>query len=307
MKKKFLLAILFFAFCMFSACGSATEQPKNEEHQKTEENQKTEESGKTNTSGDSKTEEGEEKPEATPTAIPEQKKATPADVFSWKQKGDSVIITGINADIINVLGIEEIVIPDEIYGMPVEGLKLNDLYVFGGDSGFSQCEELKSVVIQEGVTYIGEYFFYNCSALKEIVIPESVTRIGRSAFAGTAWAQKQLELSDYNIVNGILIDARADVETVIIPEGVTSIGNSAFFGCSSLSSITIPDNVPSIGSYVFSDCSSLTSITIPNSVTRINNSAFSKCDNLTTIYASADSAAAKWAAKNGYAVEEPIE
>ena len=62
-----------------------------------------------------------------------------------------------------------------------------------------------------------------------------------------------------------------------------------------------------IGNSAFSGCERLANITIPESVTKINNFVFYKCDNLTAIYTPADSYAAQWAAKNGYAVKEPVE
>ena len=79
-------------------------------------------------------------------------------------------------------------------------------------------ESVKSVVIEDGITTIGNYAFYNCSALKSVTIPNSVTSIGTYAF--------------YNC---------ASLTSVTIPNGVTSIGSYTFYSCSSLTSVTIPD------------------------------------------------------------------
>ena len=119
---------------------------------------------------------------------------------------------------------------------------------------------VKKVVIEDGVTSIGDAAFYGCSSLTSITIPSIVTSIGNSAFDGCS-----------------------SLTSITIPDSVTSIGDFALYGCSSLTSITIPDGVTSIGYYAFSNCSSLTSITIPDSVTNIGNSAFSYCSNLTSI------------------------
>ncbi len=43
-------------------------------------------------------------------------------------------------------------------------------------------DEIKSVVIKEGVTSIGEYAFYYCDNLVSVTIPNSVTSIGSCAF-----------------------------------------------------------------------------------------------------------------------------
>ena len=52
------------------------------------------------------------------------------------------------------------------------------------DSPAYYNENIIKVVIQDGVTSIGEYAFWKCSSLTSIEIPESVTSIGESAFTG---------------------------------------------------------------------------------------------------------------------------
>ena len=120
---------------------------------------------------------------------------------------------------------------------------------------------VKSAVIAEGVTSIGEYAFSDCRSLTSVTIPDSVTSIGEYAF----YKCKSLT-------------------SVTIPDSVTRIGKYAFYDCTSLTSVTIPDSVTRIGEYAFSDCTSLTSVTIPDSVTRIGSYAFSDCASLTGIW-----------------------
>ena len=126
---------------------------------------------------------------------------------------------------------------------------------------YSNCDSIKAVVIESGVTSIGNGAFFDCSSLSSITIPEGVTTIGNSAF---------LDCSS--------------LSSITIPEGVTTIDGYAFYGCSSLSSITIPESVAAIGGSAFFDCSSLSSITIPESVTTIGDRAFSACRSLTDVY-----------------------
>ena len=108
------------------------------------------------------------------------------------------------------------------------------------DSAFRWCESLKSIVIPDSVTEIGEYAFGGCESLQSIVIPESVTEIGEDAFY---WCRS--------------------LQSIVIPESVTKIGEYAFEGCESLQSIVIPDSVTEIGRHSFEYCSSLQSIVIP--------------------------------------------
>lgn len=47
---------------------------------------------------------------------------------------------------------------------------------------FSYCTSLEEVILNEGLTSIGEWVFYS-TAIKQIAIPASVTYIGSMAFA----------------------------------------------------------------------------------------------------------------------------
>ncbi len=97
---------------------------------------------------------------------------------------------------------------------------------------------IERVVIEDGVTTIGDYSFEWCYRLSSVSIPNSVTSIGEHAFENCT-----LYLSSVTIGNS-----------------VTSIGEYAFNGCSRLSSITIGNSVKSIGSAAFEDCSALTAV-----------------------------------------------
>ena len=139
-----------------------------------------------------------------------------------------------------------------------------------GNSAFNECISLTSITIPDSVTSIGTYAFSGCRSLTSITIPDSVTSIGAYAFQSCS-----------------------NLTSITIPDSVTSIGASAFNSCSGLTSITIPDSVTSIGNFAFSYCISLTSITIPDSVTSIGSYAFYNCKNLTTISLSCKSSLKK--------------
>ena len=152
-----------------------------------------------------------------------------------------------------------------------------------GDSAFSGCSSLTSVVIPEGVTSISWRAFYGCGCLTSVTIPESVTSIGGSAFCGCSSLTSVTIPSSVTSIGEWAFSGCSSLTSVTIPEGVTSIGKYAFYDCSSLTSVIIPSSVTSIGQNAFSNCSSLTSVTIPEGVTSIGNSAFSGCSSLTSV------------------------
>ena len=152
-----------------------------------------------------------------------------------------------------------------------------------GEYAFYGCSSLTGITIPEGVTTIGEHAFSDCSSLTSITLPQGLTAIGRSAFSDCS------SLSSITLPEGVTTIGRSafascsSLSSITIPEGVTTIGSSAFYYCRSLSSITLPEGVTTIGGGAFADCSSLTSINIPEGVTTIGKYAFDGCSSLTGI------------------------
>ena len=141
----------------------------------------------------------------------------------------------------------------ELYAIP-------DSVISIGDSAFSGCRSLSSIVIPNSVNSIGDSAFSGCRSLSSIVIPNSVTCIEKGAFYYCS-----------------------SLSSIVIPDSVTSISDTTFANCHSLSSIVIPTSVASIGKCAFANCHSLSEIVIPSSVTSIGDRAFYKCkfpDNL---------------------------
>ena len=151
-----------------------------------------------------------------------------------------------------------------------------------GDYAFRSCNNLTSIMISNSVTSIGNSAFFYCTSLTSVTIPDNVTSIENYAFAYTGLKSITIPDSVTNIGNYAFAGCK-DLTSITIPDSVTSIGNSAFYNCSSLTSITIPDSVTSIGTATFSGCKNLTSITIPDSVTSIGNYAFEWCNKLSSI------------------------
>ena len=147
----------------------------------------------------------------------------------------------------------------------------------------SYDSDIVSVVIEDGVTSIGNYAFYDCESLTSITIPDSVTNIGCGAFFNCVGLTSITIPYSVTSIGASAFEYCTSLTSIIIPDSVTSIGYSVFYSCESLTSITIPDSVTSIGDLAFSYCYSLTSITIPDSVTSIGDRAFAYCGDLTSV------------------------
>ena len=147
-----------------------------------------------------------------------------------------------------------------------------EMYDFGsywtGESSapwFNKHEQIKTLVIENGVSTIGESAFEGCENLFSATIPESVTKIGDSAFG---YCKNLAEIS--------------------IPDSVTVIGSHAFEYCTGLPDITIPDGVSRINPWCFKGCSSLSVVTLGCSVNSVGVMAFTDCDRLKAIFFKGD-------------------
>ena len=206
-------------------------------------------------------------------------------LFTYSETQNSVTITGLT-DLGKTR--ENIIVPSEHNGKAVTSLS---------STAFNNATNLKSVIVPNSVTAIGEGCFSGCGALESIIVPFVGGSAGKTSFdtyqypfgyifgtssyeGGTAVTQRY---------HGDSI-SKTTSSTYYIPSSLRSVtvtgGNilrGAFEYCSMLTSITIPDSVTSIGSSAFNTCTGLTSITIPDSVTSIGSYPFRKCTSLTSI------------------------
>ena len=130
---------------------------------------------------------------------------------------------------------------------------------------YSSRSSIKKVVIESGVTSIGNYAFEYCDGLTSIEIPASVTSIGVRAFYGTAYYDDADNWEDGVLyIGNHLIEARPSllVGTYKIKDGTMTIADRAFKACEGLATITIPSSVTSIGDGAFEKCRYLIEINI---------------------------------------------
>ena len=121
--------------------------------------------------------------------------------------------------------------------------------------------QIRSVLMENGVTGIGNFAFFECISLTSMTIPDSVTCIGNCAFKDCS-----------------------SLASVTIPDSVASIGVYAFCGCTSLAIMVLPNGVTRIGAEAFEWCTSMKNITIPDGVMSIGYDAFLNCKSLTNVY-----------------------
>lgn len=184
------------------------------------------------------------------------------------------------------------------------------------------ASRIKKIVIDDGVSAIGNYTFNNCENLISVELPDTVTKINKYAFPNTTSFTKinykgafeewnlisddensntkyviitysdgyvdYAPADDFEVINGVIVSYLGEAPVVHIPDEIdgvkiTKLGSSVFEGNRKCYHITIPDTVTMIGELAFDGCTKLRSVNIPNGVTELKDNTFCSCESLNSI------------------------
>lgn len=168
------------------------------------------------------------------------------------------------------------------YTWPLDGV--------ANESPFTNNQNIKSVIVSDGITKLGNYLFRYCDELETTTIPASVAAIGRMAFyphqdslAVPVTARGLTSLTIPSSVTDIDYCAFTGtrITSVTIPHTVTSMGERVFEGCIYLTTVRFEaDKVPQ---FTFVQCTHLTNVTLARTVTKIGSHWINYCNRLTQI------------------------
>lgn len=128
-----------------------------------------------------------------------------------------------------------------------------------GEMAFDGCTDLTRVRLPEGLIKIGDAAFQSCELLGQINMPKSLTEIGMGALDDTKWIQNQKDDQGYVIVNDILLKYYGTEERLELPDKIRSIAPLAFYNGeeATIREITLPKSLEVLGDQAFEDCSDL--------------------------------------------------
>ncbi len=157
-----------------------------------------------------------------------------------------------------------------------------------GDYAFEGCSNLAEITLPTGITAIGDYAFKNCDALVDITIPEGVTRLGDHAFADADGLKELILPASVSNIGTNAFYSCTNLETVIAEGNLNAISNLAFSWCSNLKKVSIAGTIAGIGERAFWDCNSLEEVSAKTITGEIQYGAFEGCSALQRINASLD-------------------
>ncbi len=151
------------------------------------------------------------------------------------------------------------------------------------DGLFSECKNLTSVTMHEGIKTIGSVAFRDCGSITRINLPETVDELGSGAFENdTSLFQIGIPAHMTNWRESVFSGCKK-LTGCRVPEGIEELGTSTFSGCKALTFVQLPSTLKSIKDYAFGGCDKITSITLPEGLQDLHRTAFAYCHGLTSI------------------------
>lgn len=145
-----------------------------------------------------------------------------------------------------------------------------------GNNAFTNCTNLTTLNITDGVKFIGNYAFQGCAKLQEIKLPVGLTSIGSNAFDGCTALSSIVIPDNVKTMGAYIFQNCTGLKSAKLTDNLEIIPFGLFHKCKNLKAANIPQNCTKISTYSFQNCG-LDSVIIPKSVKKIEESAFWNC------------------------------
>lgn len=151
--------------------------------------------------------------------------------------------------------------------MTISGIGYGDNYTSSfGMPWYSNRNNIKSVVVQEGVQALGDNWFVGFIKIVSVELPDSLVKIGANCFKNCS-----------------------SLAGITIPANCTELYNNIFYGCTALKWAVLPnDSSASTYSHIIPDgtfnrCTSLEQVYVGSGFTGIDKNVFYNCSALSSV------------------------
>ena len=143
--------------------------------------------------------------------------------------------------------------------------------------------QIKKVVVEKGITYVGTRAFYDCSEMTSVSLPTTLETMGADVFMYCTGLTSVTIPDGVTFISGDFFLGCTSLKSVTLPDSLRDIGGCTFMYCTSLTSVRLPATLLSISWQMFKDCTSLTSVTIPRGTVEVKKEAFDGCTSLKNV------------------------
>lgn len=192
----------------------------------------------------------------------------------------SVREVGQNA--FNLSGIEKLVIKDMAAWC---GVKKPGSFISSENTKvFLNEEEIKDLVIPDGVTIIEPNTFNGFKSIETVTVPAGVDSIGKNAFLGCTDITK-VTAHDVASWCGIHFGSTMILQngTIMMLSNPVCISQNLYIGNEQITKLTIPEGVEEIGYSAFQRCLGITEVSLPSTLKKVGADAFADCTDITIV------------------------
>ncbi len=194
---------------------------------------------------------------------------------NWGYGDDVLYITG-TGEMANYTNGANGVPPWQTYRKQIKTIIIGDGVTYIGNRAFKGFNCVTAVTFGKDVISTGYECFYLCTDLQTVALNEGLETLGSLCFYNcTALTQVAIPSTVTKIENRVF--KKSGLTSVEIPDAVTYLGYEVFMECLSLADVELSAGVELINGVMFSGCSSLTSIVIPSNIKQIISNAFQNC------------------------------
>lgn len=143
-------------------------------------------------------------------------------------------------------------------------------------------DSITSIVVEEGVTCIGETAFMGLVNVKSMSLPSTLKELRRECFENLS-SIEYIDLPDSIVsIGAFAFECCLSLKKIDIPDSIVEMGGAVFLDCRALEEVRLSENISEL-SATFSGCQSLKSVSVPESVKTIRLSTFTGCTALNSV------------------------
>lgn len=113
---------------------------------------------------------------------------------------------------------------------------------------------VKKIVVEDGVTALGQYAFCTLLELEEVILPDTITEIKGGCFTGESHLRRFVVPPKVEIIAWDTFYSNVWLEEIVIPASVRRIQTFAFHACMSLRKVFFEGDAPKIAENAFDMC-----------------------------------------------------